>query len=139
MKKTPPSQKRIDWSSMLRLAKKASRNAHAPYSRLRVGAALLADSGLVYPGANVENASYGLTICAERAALFSAIAAGERKFRALALFSDAREPLLPCGACRQALAEFASDLPIRSESASGKKKLRKLSALLPEGFRFPGR
>ena len=134
-----PTPTRIDWRQMLRLAREASRNAYAPYSRLHVGAALLAESSRIYAGANVENASFGLTICAERAALFAAVAAGESKLRALLICSDAPEPLLPCGACRQALAEFAPDLVIRSVGASGKTKARRLRPLLPEGFTLPQR
>jgi cytidine deaminase len=125
---------------MLEAAREASRRAYAPYSRLRVGAALLGASGRISAGANVENASFGLTICAERVALFSAIAAGERQFLGVVIYSGAREPLLPCGACRQALAEFCGPtLAIRSLGSSGKKKERTLGKLLPEVFRFlPG-
>ena len=87
-------------------AKAAAANAYAPYSGLRVGAALKSVAGATFTGVNVENASYPVGLCAERAALAAAVAAGERRFRALALATDSGEPLLPCGACLQALAEF---------------------------------
>jgi cytidine deaminase len=112
-------------------------HAHAPYSHFAVGAAILASNGGVYLGTNVENASYGLTICAERAAVFSAVAAGQREFTALAIASPGGEP--PCGACRQVLAEFCDDLPIllvNTESTACCSETS-LSQLLPD--RFPRR
>jgi cytidine deaminase len=94
---------------------------------------LLAQDGLVYTGCNVENASYGLTICAERVALAGAVAAGARAFQAVAIVSDGQEPVPPCGACRQVLAEFAPDLTVVSESRSGRREWT-LGALFPEPF-----
>jgi cytidine deaminase len=115
-------------------ARAARRHAYAPYSRFAVGAALLADDGAVFVGANVENASLGLTVCAERNAVFGAVAAGRRRFAALALVAGRSDPAYPCGACRQVLHEFAPDLPIRLVSAAGRVRDVLLADLLPAGF-----
>lgn len=96
----------MDWSALLEVAWEARERAHAPYSRFHVGAALLAADGRIFPGCNVENLSYGLTNCAERVAIGSAIAAGAREFVAIAVVADTRVPISPCGACRQVLVEF---------------------------------
>lgn len=114
----------------------ARANAYAPYSQFPVGAALLARSGKVYRGVNVENASFGVTVCAERTALFAAVAAGERAFEALAVVADTEGPVRPCGACRQALAEFGTDLRIVMANVGGETDVRTLAVLLPAGFRF---
>src|SRR5258707_15687060 len=87
-------------------ARAAARGAYAPYSKYRVGAAVLAGSGKIYAGCNVENASYGLCNCAERTAIFTAIAAGERKVKAVVVYTPTRIPTMPCGACRQVINEF---------------------------------
>ncbi len=105
-------------------------HAHAPYSHITVGAALRGVSGKVYLGCNVENASYGLTVCAERNAVFAAVTAGEREFDALAVASE--KGLTPCGACRQVLSEFAPDLPITLVDGAGRTRATSLAALLPE-------
>jgi cytidine deaminase len=119
-------------------ARRALRRAHAPYSRFRVGAALLGQSGRVYVGVNVENASYGLTICAERAAVARAVADGERRFARLAIASSSGRPTVPCGACRQVLAEFAPNLPIVLAARGGARRTS-LARLFPKPFRRGGR
>ena len=112
------------------------KNAYAPYSQFTVGAALLCKSGQIYTGCNVENSSYGLCICAERSAVVKAISEGETEFIALAIVADTKEPVLPCGACRQVLSEFNSDLRLIMATESGSRREKKLSALFPEPFMF---
>lgn len=114
-------------------AQKSLVNAYCPYSGFAVGAALLASSGKIYTGANCENASLGATICAERAALTSAISAGERSFVAIAVAAG-KQPVTPCGICRQVLAEFG-DITVLCAAAQGEDyRILDLSALLPDAF-----
>lgn len=108
-------------------------NAHAPYSGCRVGAAVLGASGRVFSGCNVENASYGLAICAERNAVAAAIAAGERRFDAVMVVTDADPPWSPCGACRQVLAEFG-ECPVLLANLGGVVEVTSVSELLPRAF-----
>ena len=131
-------------SELIEKAKNAREHAYAPYSKFKVGAALLTKGGKVYTGANVENATFGLTVCAERVALFKAITDGEKKFVKIAVVADKDEPITPCGACRQVLSEFASDLKIVCANLEGKTKRYSLRKLLPEAFekfkkKFPNR
>jgi cytidine deaminase len=112
----------------------AQEKAYAPYSRFPVGAALLTAAGKVYTGGNIENASYSLTTCAERVALFQAVAAGERDFVALAVVGGDLAACFPCGACRQVLAEFAPRLEIITGQPGGPIRQRRLDALLPDAF-----
>ncbi len=125
-------------AKLLAAAGEARQNAYAPYSGYRVGAALLTETGNLYAGGNVENASYGLTICAERAAVAAAVA-GEgpgMKIYALAVVSDPPAPLAPCGACRQVLLEFGADAVIIFQGRDGLTETL-AGELLPQGFRWP--
>lgn len=120
----------LPWSELLEIARKARERAYAPYSSFKVGAALLAENGKIYEGCNVENLSYGLTICAERTAICSAVADGQRQFQAIAVVAEASEPISPCGACRQFLAEF-DDMPVLMANLEGKEEHSTLAQLLP--------
>jgi cytidine deaminase len=119
--------------SLIAAARAAQARAYAPYSNFRVGAALESTDGTVFLGCNVENASYGLTICAERAALCAAVSAGAQRFRRAVVVSDADPPAAPCGACRQVLAEFGLELPIQGVGSKRTISWR-LSELLPAAF-----
>ncbi len=118
---------------LLEAALAARERAYAPYSKFLVGAAVRAESGKIYTGCNIENASYGLTVCAERNALFSAVGAGERKFTALCVVGDKEGPISPCGACRQVMAEFKVPCIILA-NLKGDVKEYTLEELLPYGF-----
>lgn len=119
---------------LLSTAEEARKTAYAPYSRYQVGAALMTTGGRLFTGVNIENASYGLTICAERVAVFSAVAAGERRFEALAITSSGRHEVTPCGACLQVLAEFAPDIKVITSDGSGRFNEYVLKDLLPRAF-----
>lgn len=123
----------MDAKELMKIARKARQNAYAPYSHFAVGAALLAESGRVYTGCNIENASYGLTCCAERNAIFAAVGAGERRFKMLAVAADSPEPVAPCGACRQVFAEFGIPLVVMGNLKEATKTMT-AEELLPYGF-----
>ena len=122
----------MEHEDLIAKAMEAREKAHAPYSQFAVGAALLAKSGRVYTGCNVENASYGLSICAERTAVFKAVSEGERDFEAIAVVTD--KGVTPCGACRQVLMEFGEDIRVIVADEAGGYRVFGLQELLPEAF-----
>ena len=134
MRRNPATPPPIDWAALVAAARAAAARSYSPYSHYAVGAALLAEDGRVFTGCNVENASYGLTNCAERTALFKAVSEGARRFRALAIAGGtARAPALPCGACRQVIAEFRIPHILMANLADDVKEMT-LEELLPGAF-----
>ena len=123
----------VDWPALFACASQARARAYAPYSNLRVGAGLMARSGEIFAGCNIESASYGLTICAERSAMAGAITAGEKEFVALAIVGGSR-PISPCGACPEALMEFGDSISVCSRGDDGTEAMWTLSELLPHPF-----
>ena len=115
-------------------ARGAARHSYSPYSSFPVGAAVLTENGKIYSGCNVENASFGLTLCAERVALFSAVAAGLRNFKILLLYTPTPRPCLPCGACRQVLREFVQDVRVIGLCDGPERLDMTLDILLPHAF-----
>ncbi len=124
----------IPWKALKNAAVQAQKKAHAPYSKYPVGAALLADDGTVFIGTNVENASYPLSVCAERSAISAAVASGKKKFRAIAIVSKGPKAAPPCGGCRQVLAEFAPSFEVRSYATTGDELRSSVKDLLPFAF-----
>jgi len=122
----------LEWRALIDAATKARGKAHAPYSGFSVGAAVRAASGRIFAGCNVENASTGLTVCAERVAIWKAVSEGERHFQGLAVVTEPGS--MPCGACRQVLSEFAEDMPILIADTAGHVLLTSLAALYPDPF-----
>jgi cytidine deaminase len=120
-------------------AEKAMKSAYAPYSNFKVGAALLSINGKVFTGANLENSSFGLTVCAERVALFKALSSGEKYFIKIAIVASAEKPITPCGLCRQALFEFSPDLKVICSNMKGRTKKYSLKELLPYPFKYEKR
>ena len=121
---------------LLTMAKKASENAYAPYSRFHVGAALECEDGSVYTGCNVENIALGDTICAERVAVGKAISEGNRKFTRIAIYGSGKDYCMPCGSCRQVLAEFAPNMEVLCARETGGYVSYRLKDLLPHSFNF---
>src|SRR5688572_20978739 len=119
---------------LIEVARSAQRHAYAPFSRFRVGAALETEQGTIFSGCNIENASFGATLCAERVALGSAVAAGERRFKRIVVVTDSQHPDAPCGLCRQVLIEFGPQLEVIAVAPNGEKKTWKVSELLPDRF-----
>jgi cytidine deaminase len=126
--------RRVPWEELFGAAKAVRKHAHAPYSRFKVGAAVWA-GGQVFAGCNVENSSYGLSLCAERSAMAQAVAHGAPRIDAIAIVTDTSQPCPPCGLCRQAMSELApTSLPVRARTLSGKETRRSLGELLPDAF-----
>jgi len=143
---TVTNRTEIDWEALTAAAREVRERAHAPYSRFRVGAALLAEDGRIYAGCNVENRSFGLTICAERTAVARMVAAGARRPRALVVITDTSPPAPPCGMCRETLTEFAAvrtedgtdrGLPILLVNLRGERREVTLAELFPDPFEWP--
>jgi cytidine deaminase len=122
------------FDTLIAAARAARENAYAPYSNFRVGAALRASSGRIFGGCNVENASYGLTVCAERVAIFKAVSEGERGFDAIAVVTDAEKLTPPCGACRQLIWEFCGDVPVVLANLQGAVEVHQMRELFPRPF-----
>ncbi len=128
----------MTWEPLLAAAHEARRHSHSPYSRFAVGAAVETESGEIFAGANVENRSFGLTLCAERSAFAAAVSAGHRRFRAVAIVTATSPPSAPCGACRQTLSELCDPtLPILLVNPEGDRLQFSLGELFPQPFRFP--
>lgn len=124
----------MDYNTLVNKAVEAKKNAHAPYSNFRVGAALLTEDNQIITGCNIENASYGLTMCAERTAIFKAYSEGFRKFKALALSADTSDYITPCGACRQIISELCGNIDVILVNGNKEIKLIKAYDLLPLAF-----
>jgi cytidine deaminase len=131
---TPTTKTSLDDKVLLDMARAARQNACAAYSHFQVGAALVSEDGRVFTGCNIENCSYGLTVCAERVALFKAISEGARKFSKIAVVADTSDPTPPCGACRQLLWEFGGDLAIILGNLQEEKGRHQLRELFPLPF-----
>ncbi|MHB1418939.1 MAG: cytidine deaminase [Bacillota bacterium] len=126
----------MEAAELLQVALGAMKNAYAPYSKFPVGAAVLTRNGKVYTGCNVENASSGLTVCAERTAIFKAVSEGEQEFSSIAVVADTDSYCSPCGACRQVIAEFGSDILVIMGNRHGEYQSKQISQLLPDHFTF---
>lgn len=123
-----------EYDTLIAAATRGRENAHARFSNFKVGAALHTPAGKIYSGCNVENATYGLTVCAERVAIFKAISEGERKFDSIAVVTDTDALTPPCGACRQLIWEFCGDVPVVLANLKGRKEVIRMSELFPKPF-----
>jgi len=126
----------MDAGILIEEARKIQQHSYSPYSGFKVGAALLGKSGKIYRGTNVENSSYGLSVCAERIAVFNAVSAGEREFKAIAISSSGDGYIYPCGACLQVLAEFGRDLQVIVSNENDEYRQFVISDLIPQAFIF---
>lgn len=124
----------MDYRELVKIAKNAKEKAYVPYSNFRVGAAVLTIEGQVFTGCNIENASFGLTNCAERTAIFKAVSEGYNKFQAIAISTDTQNITSPCGACRQVLIEFGENIDVIMANIEGQYEIYKISKLLPLAF-----
>ena len=123
-----------EFKKLIKEAEKARNRAYTPYSKFKVGAAVLCDDGKIFTGCNIENASFGMSVCAERVAIFKAVSEGSTKFEAIAVIGDTDKPCSPCGACRQVISEFGEDIPLIMANLKGDVKIKKIGDLLPEAF-----
>jgi cytidine deaminase len=123
-----------EFDALIKVAQEARENAHARFSNFKVGAAVRTTQGKTFGGCNVENATYGLTVCAERVAIFKAISEGERHFDAIAVVTDTDSLTPPCGACRQLIWEFCGDVPVVMANLKGKSEIFKMRDLFPKPF-----
>ena len=121
-------------NDLIKAAADVRENAYAPFSKFKVGSALLTDDGSIVVGCNVESASYGLTVCAERVAIWKAISVGKTKIRRIAVVADTEELTPPCGACRQIIWEFGGDIPVIFANLNGKNETIQMKDLLPRAF-----
>ncbi len=123
-----------DLESLIEQTIKAFENAYAPFSKFRVGATVVTKSGKIYTGCNIESASYGLTVCAERVAIWKAVSEGEREFAMVCVVADTEELTPPCGVCRQIIWEFCEDVPVVFANLHGKYEVLQMKDLLPRAF-----
>ena len=133
-KSRAPARPPAGLDDLAAIAREARKRAHAPFSKFKVGAALRTRTGEIVTGCNIENASYGLTMCAERVAVFKAVSEGLGGFDAVAVVADSRRPTAPCGPCRQILWEFCGDIWLHMEDLKGRRKTLRMSELLPHPF-----
>jgi cytidine deaminase len=127
----------MDWDALYQAALDARTRAYAPYSKFKVGAALLAADGRIFQGCNVENRTFGLTLCGERTAIATAVASGQREYQAIAVVTDTTPPAVPCGLCLEMMNEFAADLPILVANLQGERRIHRLRELFPTPFQWP--
>ncbi|MDQ6785588.1 MAG: cytidine deaminase [Acidobacteriota bacterium] len=126
--------KNTEQNKLIKAATDVREEAFAPYSNFKVGAAIQTKSGKIYTGCNIESASYGLTVCAERVAIWKAVSEGEREFAEIAVVADTQELTPPCGVCRQILWEFCGDVPVTFSNLNGKQETVQMKELLPRAF-----